>query len=208
MVDWIIIATSGKITQAAAMGVREQLRRSHVRFLHGTRILSLVDKYAPGLLGAAVAEVDTSDADREKLITEKWRQVVSDGSPVEKGRHLEQLTKSLFESIPGFVDAVTNVRSSTEELDVILRNESTDPFWSQQGAFIIIECKHWSRQAVGRKELDMFAAKVARKAGWCRVGFFVSISGFSRAFLATVTQYVTNNLLVVPIDRERLEQLV
>jgi hypothetical protein len=206
LIDWVIIATSGKITHVAAFGIRERMRGSHVRFLHGTKLLSLIDKYAPTLIENLAGE--SVDIDQEQVIQNIWLHFVSKTSAADKGKSLEQLTKLLFESIPGFVDAVTNVRSKTEELDIIVRNESIDPFWSKQGPFIIIECKNWSKQKVGRNELDSFAAKMSRKAGWCRVGFFVSISGFTRVFMDNISRYIGNNILIVPIDKVRLKQLI
>ena len=127
------------------------------------------------------------------------------GAP-ERWRQLEALAKQFFESIPGFVDVVANVRSSTEQIDLMFRNESLDPFWNQQGPFIMVECKSGMTQ-VPRRELDVFASKMSRRAGWCRLGFFVSLSGFTKNFYATLRHYIAGNVLIVPIGGERLARL-
>ena len=44
----------------------------------------------------------------------------------EKGRALEELSGCLFETIPGFT-VTGRVRTETEEIDISILNDSTDP---------------------------------------------------------------------------------
>ena len=70
----------------------------------------------------------------------------------------------IFKAIPGFEQTMTNRQSIDEEIDLVVRNESTDAFWSKQGSYLLGECKNWS-SAVDRKEFDAFRSKMARGAG-------------------------------------------
>lgn len=203
-IDKVIIAASGTITHVASMSIAARLQDKPVRFLDGNKIVELIDKYAPGIW-----ERIRSDSPPELptvSLREALEQAKVASSSQERGRDLEQLVKRLFEKMEGFVDVVTNVRSSVEEIDLMFRNESSDAFWNQQGPFVMVECKSWSKK-VGRAELDVFASKMSRRARWCRLGFFVSLSGFSREFSLSLRQYISSNVLVVPIDLKRLEML-
>lgn len=203
-VHWAIVAASGSITQPATLSIEHRAKGQRVRFLGGERLVALIDQHAPHLWqrisGEEPAVVHTDPT--SNMLLRLWETE----SPLERWKHLESLTKQLFESIPGFKDVVANVRSSTEEIDLMLRNESSDSFWAQQGPFIMVECKSWKRR-VPRRELDVFASKMSRRAGWCRLGFFVSLSGFTRDFHVTLRHYIASNVLIVPIDGERLTQL-
>jgi Restriction endonuclease len=205
-INCVIIATSGKITQEAIASISNRMRGENIRFLDGAKIIALIDRYAPHLYGGPIPHGTSPDGTHD--IPRLWAAINGGRAGADRGRDLERLMKAVFESVPGFVDVIANVHSSTEEIDLILRNESSDPFWSQQGPFIMIECKSWSKEKVGRTELDHFSIKMSRRAGWCRVGFFVSLTGFSKAFLQEVTRTVQTGILIVPLDHAKTEALV
>lgn len=203
-IHWAIVAASGHITQPATLSIEHRAQGQRIRFMGGERIVALIDQHAPHLWQRITSEplaIVPAEPASDLLIRLRETE-----DPQERWRQLEALAKQLFESIPGFVDVVANVRSSTEEIDLMFRNESSDPFWNQQGPFIMVECKSW-KMKVPRRELDVFASKMSRRAGWCRLGFFVSLSGFTKDFYATLRHYIASNVLIVPIDGERLAQL-
>ena len=62
---------------------------------------------------------------------------------------------------PGFARITTRRRNDVEEIDLVIRNESTDPFWAGEGSgYILVECKNWS-SPVGALEYNHFRAKLA-----------------------------------------------
>lgn len=203
-IDKVIIATSGQITQGAILSIEQRIQGQHIRFLEGNKILVFIDNYAPDIW-QALTDLHTKPVEQAS-IREILIQVKAEKKAVDKGRHLEQLVKKLFERLHGFVDVVTNVRSSSGEIDLMFRNESSDPFWNQQGPFIMVECKSLNEK-VGLAALHLFASKMSQRAGWCRLGFFISLSGFTKDFYLSLRNFIMNNVLIVPIDQKRLEKL-
>lgn len=146
------------------------------------------------------------DADRSQA-RELWGQARVEPNPHRKGRLLEDLLELLLKSVPGFF--VTPRRTGIdEEFDMVVRLDATaDAFWQQEGQYLIVECKNWSRPT-DPKELDRFAAKLERRFGRARLGFFVAAGGFTEGFRTTLAAMRRGSTLVVPIDRDDLERLV
>src|SRR5262249_12637686 len=70
-----------------------------------------------------------------------------------KGRLLEETIALLFRTMPGLSEVSRNPRSTAEEFDLVVLNQSTDPVLAQEGSFFLVECKNWTRP-VDPRELD------------------------------------------------------
>jgi CheY-like chemotaxis protein len=146
--------------------------------------------------------VHATDAEANGL----FAQVASETNSHRKGRLLEDLMEVILKSIPGFI-VKSRRRGLDEELDLVVRNESTDPLWSKEGAYFLVECKNWSRPCDPR-ELDHFVMKLERRFDRAKLGFFVAASGFTKGVRTTLAAERRSSHLVVPIDRGDLQKLV
>ncbi|MBN1205727.1 MAG: restriction endonuclease [Myxococcaceae bacterium] len=121
---------------------------------------------------------------------------------------LEDLLALIFKSIPGFEGTMTDRRSADEQLDLLIPNDSPATFWQQtQSQYFLGECKNWSGP-VDPKEMDAFYQKIARRYGRCRLGFFIAVGGFTRGFGNVLQAERKGDILIVPIDRAQLDELV
>lgn len=146
------------------------------------------------------------DADRTQARA-LWAQARSETNAQRKGRLLEDLLALLLKSIPGF-EVADRKRGLDEEFDLITRiDATTDSFWQQEGQYLIVECKNWSRPC-DPKELHHLLGKLRLRFGRARLGFFVAPAGFTAGFQTTLAAMRLDHLLVVPIDRDDLERLV
>jgi hypothetical protein len=90
----------------------------------------------------------------------------------DKGRSLDELCSRLFETVPGF--AVTGrLRTATEEIDISILNDSTEPRLRRESALLLVECKNWSGKC-GKDEFVIFREKVENRNRRCSIGFLVS----------------------------------
>jgi len=147
-------------------------------------------------------------ADRELLINAKYAEALHSMNSQTKGKALEDLLAALFASIEGFTEIDRNVKTETEEIDIVFRNESQHPFWQKEGSLILVECKNWHSQRVGKNEFVLFKEKIENRAGRCRLGFLVCVEEFAETVTKEMLRSSKTDLLVVPIDDERLKQLV
>jgi Restriction endonuclease len=147
------------------------------------------------------------DAAAEQAIIELWQGVRAEANPQRKGKLLEDLLLVVLRSIPGFTRVSNRIANELEEIDIVLRNESTDPLWAKEGAYFLFECKNWSKP-VGRSEIDVFVRKLERRHQRCKLGFFAAFGGFTDPALKVQLADSKGDVLVVVMDSEDLARLV
>ncbi len=146
-------------------------------------------------------------AETEAEIADTWTAVQTEIDPNRKGKLLEDLIALLLRTIPGFRNVRTHRKNETEEIDVVVRNESTDSIWVNEGSYILVECKHWSKP-VGVAELRNFLHKVERKYDRCKLGFFVAPGGFTEPFKTELRGERKGDKLVVVVGPTDLASLI
>jgi CheY-like chemotaxis protein len=145
----------------------------------------------------------TSPADLEKELRSSWQQARHETDRHRKGRLLETTLRLLFQTLPGLSNVRTNFRSEAEELDLVVRNESTDPLLVREGSLWLVECKNWSR-AVDPKEVTAFRAKLRDRFTRTRLGLFVAIGGFTENVGKVLSRQSNEPELVLTVDGAEL----
>jgi ActR/RegA family two-component response regulator len=201
----IIIATG----YAASSAIERAFQAGVYDYLEKTDIFDTLLRVKVRNIFALVREQRLSMLDaegREAELHARWEEARTELDRHRKGKLLEEVMVLLFRSVPGWL-AQANVTNEIEEIDVVIRNESRDPFWSKEELFLIAECKHWSKP-VGVTELRSFLWKLHHHYNRCRLGFFVSTQGFTGPFHETLHGERAGNALVIAIDGEALERLI
>jgi len=146
-------------------------------------------------------------ADRERNISGLYETVFTEDTK-RKGKALETLVAALFSSIEGLIEVDRNVNTADEEIDIVYRNESTHPTWQKESTLTLVECKNWLSQRVGKNEFVIFQQKIENRTGRCRLGFLICVDEFAETITKEMLRSSKSDLLVVPIDGAKLEQLV
>lgn len=152
-----------------------------------------------------LAAMTTDEAEAE--IRQTWAAARTEPDPNRKGKLLEDLMVLLLTTLHGWVLASPRRRNDLEEIDVLVRNESTDPLWSKEGPCILVECKNWSKPA-GAPELRDFAYKMEHRYGRCRLGLFVAPGGFAETVKLDLLSRRKDRLLILLLDVDGLTRLV
>ena len=123
----------------------------------------------------------------------------------QKGKLFENFVERLFRQCFDIVGLNTNTENG--EIDIILGNVNADPFWAEWGGDILVECKNWSSSRP-LKETAAFAQKVRMSRG--RLGFFVSMGGFTEDAIRTLRNQVADREapLIVPISGADVESML
>jgi CheY-like chemotaxis protein len=195
-------ADSQTITRAFASGAYDYLEKKEtLETLLRVKVRNAIEAIRERRIASL------ANGKRDAAIKELWDRAQTEANKNRKGALLEDLLAMVFKAIPGFEQTTTNRHSIDEEIDVVIRNESTDPFWSKQGSYLLGECKNWST-TVDRKEFDAFRSKLRRRSGQSCFGFFVSMNGFTEGFRTARDTARESGEVVIMIDRNDINALV
>jgi CheY-like chemotaxis protein len=144
---------------------------------------------------------------REQEIASAWEDAQTVHDPQLKGDLLELVMFLLFRTIPGFEHAQLDRQNALEEIDVIVQNSSTDPFWQKEGSYVLIECKNWSAR-VGVPELKLFRQKIEDRFGRSALGFMIAMGGYAETTKVEEWTRRGGQSLVVLLTRDDLDALI
>lgn len=152
----------------------------------------------------------------KKISTSKWGQysirelvavVENSQSSNDKGRALEELIIRFFSGIPGLSINNIRVKTETEEIDIVLLNNSGDPRYRRESVFLLVECKNWSSK-IGKNELVLFKEKIENRSSRCTLGFLISWNGFAETVTKEMLRGSREEVLVVPIGGEEIKRAI
>jgi Restriction endonuclease len=124
----------------------------------------------------------------------------------DKGRTLEELCSRLFSSVPGF-EVTGRVRTETEEIDISVVNDSSEPRLRREGALILAECKNWTGRC-GKNELVLFRQKLENRSRRCTLGFLISWNGFADTVTKEMLRGSREEVLIVPMTGQDIRAAV
>lgn len=148
-----------------------------------------------------------ADNEIERAIAGNWAQAKRESNASRKGALLEEVVADLLRTVPGFEHVDTRRSNEIEEIDILVRNASTDEFWRKAGPYILVECKNWSKP-VGVDEASRFIDKLQARHGRCSLGFFIATAGVTEPFKERLRRSTEHNLLVVTLDAADVDALV
>ncbi|WP_169983548.1 restriction endonuclease [Microbispora sp. H10836] len=127
----------------------------------------------------------------------------------ERGNLLEDLIVAILKTeAPELQVIEKNFRTREEEIDVVVANGLTNPFWVAQGSpLIMIECKNW-RDRPGVQELRVLESKIQDRNAICKIGIFVSMSGFSRTFLDRLKIFQAGGGMIFAVSGDDLANII
>jgi Holliday junction resolvase-like predicted endonuclease len=125
-------------------------------------------------------------------------------SAKEKGQFLEDLIENIFNKQKGFKIS-RNIRHSGEEIDLVIMNKIDDPFWnSLQSPLIIVECKN-QKKKTDSKEIRIFEGKILEKKSLCKLGIFISTSGFTKGSYELARRCGRDGYKILLVDKNKLD---
>ena len=128
-------------------------------------------------------------------------------NPQEKGTFLEELVFRLFNSTKSFKVNSLRRNTQTEEIDLVILNNSDDPRFRKESAILLVECKNWTKKC-GKNEFVIFKEKIENRSNRCSLGFLISWNGFAETVNREMLRGSREETLVIPIDGESIKRAI
>lgn len=140
------------------------------------------------------------------LLSDDWREIFEPSNDKKK-RYFESLLLYFLLLPEPLSFENRNLRTSTGEIDILLRNDARSGFWGSHGDLIPVECKNW-KQSIGAKEMRDFLWKI--KSIRATTGIIASYNGFTGKpqadALGVAREAFSDGIRVVPLDMTDLRQ--
>jgi hypothetical protein len=126
-----------------------------------------------------------------------------------KGDRLEALIEALLRTEePELTVVEKNYRTAAEEIDVVVTNSLRDPFWvAHASPLILVECKNRVEKA-GVTDLRVFESKIRDRGVRCKIGIFLSTSGFTKPFVDRLQRFQATGGVIFAIDGKAFREII
>lgn len=154
----------------------------------------------------AEQEIPISPDTRKTLVKHGLDRCLTATSSNRKGKTLERLAHFMFGQIADFRVLRCNWRTATEELDCVIQIRSISQLrcWAGLAApHIIVEAKN-RQEKTGQETISKLLGIMGGKRGTCRIGIFVSISGFTSDARDQVLRTASDDKILVLLDQNDL----
>ena len=138
-----------------------------------------------------------------------WKETRKTSDPNRKGKLLEKLFIQLIQIDGSFVLYEHNVKTKSEEIDIVIQPGTISPFWSRVSSpLILLECKNW-KDKVRAKDVRDFAGKIENRPRLlCRIGFLIALSGFTKGAREELLGYRARDFVLATITGSQVQDLI
>lgn len=126
----------------------------------------------------------------------------------EKGYRLERLLAFLFSQVPGFSVVQTHYNTATEEIDIVLDNRRIGGVFGRYSKpLVLAESKNQTERA-NKNDYVQFASKIRNRRHAVNVGFFISLSGYTRDCQLEALRDSREDFVVARLDKKDVERWI
>jgi len=137
-----------------------------------------------------------------KDLEEQFDKLMIVRDPIKKGEALETFCVEFFSQIEDLSVIDRNIRFQNEEIDILLKNNIDKPFWQHfKSPSILIECKNTSKP-MPSKDIVLFKEKIRNKTNMVKLGFIISINGFTKNVRTEILKAQMDNITLGLITKD------
>lgn len=116
-----------------------------------------------------------------QILENLFAQAKNETDVIKKGRLFEEFVVGLFRQM-GFIHVETRGRDkASNEIDLIVRNDLADPFFSKFGRYLFVECKNKPEEGFTKNDFIVFNKKVSSSNGDSNLGVVFTTGHIKRS---------------------------
>ena len=152
---------------------------------------------------------DNGNSDEvNSALIDAYAKAKNEENSYKKGIMFERFIALLFSSI-GFSKINKRVvDQSKNEVDLLIRNESKDIYFSGFGQYLMVECKNHPSTNIGKNDFIVFKSKIDHSNGLCKLGFIFTTSSMTSTAYAEALRDSKELTKIIFIDNIKMERLL
>lgn len=116
-----------------------------------------------------------------QILEDLYAKAKNEPDTTKKGRMFEEFVVGLFRQM-GFVHIETRIRDkASNEIDLIVRNDLSDAFFSKFGRYLFVECKNRPELGFSKNDFIVFNKKVSSSNGDSNLGVVFTTGHIKRS---------------------------
>jgi DNA-binding NarL/FixJ family response regulator len=154
-----------------------------------------------------VADFENNDDAKSKALLQVYAEAKNEVNTYKKGMKFENFTALLFAQMGFNHIKRRNKDKSSNEVDLIVRNDIEDSFFQKFNPYFLIECKNM-KAGVSKNDFIVFKTKLNNTNGLANLGFFITTSYMKRtAYLEAIRSSKGNNKVIF-ISNPEIEKII
>ncbi|GAO30415.1 response regulator [Geofilum rubicundum] len=143
-----------------------------------------------------------------KALTSFYANAKNEKDTYQKGIVFEQFAALLFSNM-GFVNINKRILDKSQnEVDLVLRNELNDFFFSKFSPYILVECKNKQNESVGKNDFIQFFTKLKNTNGLSNLGFLITTGYIARTTYIEAVRTSSDICKIVFLSNPEIERLI
>ena len=152
--------------------------------------------------------LENEDDLTKKSLLDHYAQVKNEEDTYKKGRNFENFISLLFNQI-GFNRIMTRViDKSRNEVDIMIRNEIDDIFFAKFKQYILVECKNYPKDNIGKNIFIEFNAKMQNTSALADLGIIVSSGYIADTMYREAIRNSKEGFKIIFLSNPEIEKLI
>ncbi|MBR4391087.1 MAG: hypothetical protein IKT08_03155 [Bacteroidales bacterium] len=143
-----------------------------------------------------------------QILENFYAEAKNESDATKKGRMFEEFVVGLFRQM-GFIHIETRVRDKAiNEIDLIVRNDLADPFFSKFGRYIFVECKNKPEVGFSKNDFIVFNKKVSSSNGDSTLGVIFTTGYIQRTVYLEVLRESEKGIKILYLGSGEIAKLI
>ena len=143
-----------------------------------------------------------------KALTSFYANAKNETDTYQKGIIFEQFVAILLSNM-GFKNINKRVLDKSQnEVDLVLRNEINDNFFSKFAPYILVECKNKPNIPVGKNDFIQFFTKLKNTNGLSNLGFLITTGYIARTTYVEAVRTSSESCKIIFLSNPEIERLI
>lgn len=143
-----------------------------------------------------------------QVLENMFAEAKNESDAIKKGKMFEDFVVVLFRQM-GFMHIETRVRdAASNEIDLIVRNDIEDPFFSKYGRYIFAECKNKPEEGFTKNDFIVFNKKVSSSNGDSNFGVVFTTGPIKRTVYFEALKESGNDVKIIYLSAGEIARLI
>lgn len=147
-------------------------------------------------------------SETSKALISFYANAKNEQNTYQKGIIFEQFVAILFSNM-GFANINKRILDKSQnEVDLVLRNEIKDNFFSKFSPYILVECKNKPNDSIGKNDFIQFFSKLNNTNGLSNLGFLITTGYIAKTTYIEAVRTSLGSSKIVFISNPEIERLI